>query len=104
VALVAVALAFTDWALSLRPGVTEANVRRIKSGMTLAEVEAHLGPLGAEQPGLTPGLFQTLAWGGKGGAAVISFDRDGKVSETEFVPSDPTRRGPLSRLRAWIGR
>ena len=27
VALVALALAFTDWALSLRPRVTEANVR-----------------------------------------------------------------------------
>ena len=43
-ALVALALAFTDWALSLRPGVTEVNVRRVKPGMTLAEVEAVLGP------------------------------------------------------------
>jgi hypothetical protein len=42
-ALVALALAFTDWALSLRPGITEANVRRIRVGMTLGEVGALLG-------------------------------------------------------------
>jgi hypothetical protein len=42
-ALVALALALTDWALSLRPGVTEANVKRIRKGMTLAEAEALLG-------------------------------------------------------------
>ena len=33
-ALVALALAVTDWALSLRPGVTEAHARRIRVGMT----------------------------------------------------------------------
>jgi hypothetical protein len=43
IVLVALALAFTDWALSLRPGVTEANVRRIRVGMTLEEAEALLG-------------------------------------------------------------
>src|SRR5262249_10302590 len=42
-ALVALALAFTDWALSLRPGVTEANVKRIRPGMTLTDVEALMG-------------------------------------------------------------
>jgi hypothetical protein len=34
VALVALGLAVTDWALSLLPGVTEANTRRIRVGMT----------------------------------------------------------------------
>ena len=43
VALVALALAFTDRALSLQPGVTEANAKRIRLGMTLQEVEALLG-------------------------------------------------------------
>ena len=42
-ALVALALAFTDWALSLQPGVTEANARRIREGVTLAEVEGIFG-------------------------------------------------------------
>jgi hypothetical protein len=45
-ALVALALAVTDWALSLRYGVTEANYRRIRPGMTLEQVEAILGPPG----------------------------------------------------------
>ena len=42
-ALVALGLAFTDWVLSLRPGVTEANVRRIRVGMAMDEVEAIFG-------------------------------------------------------------
>jgi hypothetical protein len=40
------ALGFTDWALSLQPGVTERNFRRIRPGMTLEQVEAVLGPPG----------------------------------------------------------
>jgi hypothetical protein len=43
VALVALALAVTDRALSLRPGVTERNVRRIRAEMTPAQVEAIAG-------------------------------------------------------------
>jgi hypothetical protein len=42
VALVVGALFLTDWLL-WEPGLTEDNVRRIKPGMTLAEVEALLG-------------------------------------------------------------
>src|SRR5215468_9888483 len=42
-ALVGLALAFTDWAMSLRPGVTEANVKRVRPGITPEEVEALLG-------------------------------------------------------------
>ena len=34
-ALVALALAVTDWALSLQPEATEANVKRIRKGLTL---------------------------------------------------------------------
>jgi hypothetical protein len=41
-ALVALAFALTD-ALLWRPGVTEANVRRIRPGMKRTEVEAVLG-------------------------------------------------------------
>jgi hypothetical protein len=46
VALVALALAVTDRALSLRPGVSGRNVRHIRPGMTPAQVESILGPLG----------------------------------------------------------
>ena len=41
-ALVAIALLLTD-RLLWEPGLTEDNVRRIKPGMTLAEVEELLG-------------------------------------------------------------
>ena len=41
-ALVALALLLTDWLL-WQPGLTEDNVRRLRPGMTLAEVEALLG-------------------------------------------------------------
>jgi hypothetical protein len=46
-ALVAGALLLTD-RLLWRPGLTEDNVRRIRVGMTLAEVEALLGGPAAE--------------------------------------------------------
>src|SRR4051794_40501829 len=42
-ALVALAFVVTDWALSLRPGVTEANVKRVRPGMRLEEVRRLLG-------------------------------------------------------------
>jgi hypothetical protein len=42
-ALVALALLLTD-RLLWRPGLTEDNVRRLRPGMTLAEVEELLGP------------------------------------------------------------
>jgi hypothetical protein len=42
-ALVALALALTDWALCPRPGVTAENVQRIRLGMTVHQVELLLG-------------------------------------------------------------
>jgi hypothetical protein len=48
-ALVALALVLTDQYLSGLPGVTGANVRRLREGMTLAEVEAILGGPGTEK-------------------------------------------------------
>jgi hypothetical protein len=48
-ALVPLALAFTVSVLSLQPGVTEANARRILPGMRLAEVEAILGSHAASE-------------------------------------------------------
>jgi hypothetical protein len=47
--LVALALAVTDWLLTPppTPGVTEANVKRLRLGMTLEEVESMLGRLPA---------------------------------------------------------
>ena len=44
-ALVALALLLTD-RLLWQPGLTESNVRRLRPGMTLEQVEAILGPPG----------------------------------------------------------
>jgi hypothetical protein len=41
--LIALALITTDWLLGLQPGVTEANVKRIRKGMGEEEVGANLG-------------------------------------------------------------
>jgi hypothetical protein len=50
-ALIGLALAVTDWVMGPHPGATEANARRIRPGMTLAEVEAILGGPGRHSLG-----------------------------------------------------
>jgi hypothetical protein len=45
VALIALGLALTVWGISLRPGLSEANVKRIGAGMTVEEVRGLLGEL-----------------------------------------------------------
>jgi hypothetical protein len=111
-ALVALALTFTDWALSLPPGVTEANVRRIRPGMTPAEVEALLGG-----PPVEVGIKswndvgRTLAewpsggawvWNYATGAAWVWMDGAGRVQFAQWVPN-ASQPGPFARLRAWLG-
>jgi hypothetical protein len=111
-ALVALALALTDWALTPGTGPTEANARRIRPGMTLEEVEALLGgPAGLEYPlvewsGRTPKRWQVERWGrewtGTAGRVVVSFGRDDRVEDSEFCPASPAPPGFLTRLRAWL--
>ena len=115
-ALVALALAFTDWALSLRPGVTEMNAKRIRPGMTLAEVEAIVGkpnlgglvlpspapPFEGEEwvPEVESG---TLIWESSDGSIFVEFNRKGVATgETTWIPSNDARPGLLARLRAWL--
>jgi hypothetical protein len=112
-ALVALGLAFTDWALGPQPGVTHANVKRIKTGMTLSEVKAVLGPhpyednpLALEE--LTRQRHELgiggLVWRGTEGSALVWLDRKGRVISVvwDFTGAEsPT--SPLSRLRAWLG-
>jgi hypothetical protein len=95
-ALVALALAFTDWALSLRPGVTEANVRRIRAGMTIREVEALLG---GPKTGLTEPAIASF-WRGDSGEALVVFSSTDRVTDKWFRPSSKARPGPFARLRA----
>jgi hypothetical protein len=111
-ALVGLAFAVTDWALSLRPGVTEANVRRLREGMTLAEVEAILGGPGTEKvlgkvplwrPGDAPPEF-VLA------TSIKTVVADGEPAKFTEVPheidfsgwTDALMRTPQA-LRSWKG-
>ena len=105
-ALVALALAFTDWALGMRPGVTEANVRRIRPGMTLREVEGILGSPGRALPPIRGSV--TYAWSGRAGEVWISMDwlsgkRPVPVKHVLWWPLRRPELGPLARLRAWLG-
>ena len=115
IALLALGLAFTELALSFQAGVTEANVRRIRAGMTLTEVEAILGGPGE----LWTTTFDTTIdqhnvvitrdrlWSQRGGPmkAYVWFDRSDLVVKAElaldrFAPAKPSL---LTRLRAWLG-
>jgi hypothetical protein len=112
-ALVAVALAVTDRALSLQPGVTEANARRVRPGMTLSDVEVLFGSRAyvtclpflnraRETPRLGEDLRTRRWWKGHGGSARVIFDDDDRVAETRFDRYSSTGC-PLARLRAWLG-
>jgi hypothetical protein len=111
-ALVALALAVTDWALSLQPGVTEANVKRLRQGMTLEEVKAILGPhpdddnpLASAVLGRARGLGEIVgfSWQGTPGEVVVWVGNDSRVNSVEWLSrrSEPPRL--LFRLRAWLG-
>jgi hypothetical protein len=102
-ALVALALAFTEWALRPRPGVTEANVRRIRPGMTLTEVTRIFGKLPDEREVLWHGRpLLTYAWYGDLGDAIVTFRKDGRVGQADWS-GDQSEPSPLARLRAWLG-
>ena len=107
-ALAAVALAFvaTDAALGPRPGVTEANVRRIKAGMTVGQVEALLGGPG-DSVGFSPrggrGHAELLLRVGRGGWALVHLDRDGQAETARWAAHNPATHS-LDSLRPLFGR
>src|SRR5215470_14979570 len=81
VALIALALLLTD-RLLWQPGLTEDNVRRIRPGMTLAEVEAPLGGPAAdsfEMPADYPAYRWQREWREGGESVVVQFWADGRV-------------------------
>jgi hypothetical protein len=114
VALTVVALGFgvTMRLLEPTPGVTEPNLRRIRDGMTLAEVEAIFGrPADVEGRGVSelgPGSWVTRGWRGQGWDASVWFAEDsGRVDGVYRyqggigLPLD--EGGPLDRLRSLFG-
>ncbi len=108
--LVALAFVVTCAVLGPSPGITEANVRRIKPGMKPAEVEALLGgrparmtiESWADEMGLLwpdPGVW---VWDGATGSARVRVDVTGRVESARWVRHGP---GPslLDRLRKQAG-
>ena len=111
-ALVALGLAITDWALSLRPGVTEANCRKIRAGMTVTEVATRLGGPGApiwdglavgSSPATPPSPPTGYLWCSDAGALLVWAGEDGRVQRASWMPSRQASPGLLQRLRAWLG-
>lgn len=102
VGLVPVAGAFLlTNALVWHPGVTAANVARIRSGMTPAEVEALLGgPPDCSEREDDSGE-RACYWTDECGFAVDRFASD-RVAETRFSPRS-RRPGSPARPRAWLG-
>jgi len=103
VALLVGALFLTDRLLR-QPGLPEDNVRRLRPGMTLAEVEALLGGPAAdtfEMPADYPAFRWQREWREGGDSVVVQFTADGKVMSA--AGQGRPRSGPLARLRAWLG-
>ena len=95
-------------ALEPAPGITAANVRRIRPGMTREEVEALLGGphhsaswenMRAVWPSPWAGL-----WRGSDGCVTVVFDPPGRVRGAEFRPDPGRPPGPLNPFRKAIGR
>jgi hypothetical protein len=101
----------TDALLGMRPGVTERNVRRIKEGMSVSEVEALLGGPGVRSPWQPEGQFQAgglqfswhdYFWAGSEGNARVSFIRWSN-SATKFVRAASFHRAPTKSPLTWLG-
>src|SRR5262245_47887788 len=123
VGLLVVALAFvvTQATLRPRPGVTEANVRRIREGMTLGKVESILGGPSRSawdmQEGRVPRSGEprwVRNWDEKGLSVQVWFSTEEVVIWAIVLdPNDPRgwrdvqdvrpQLSRLARLRAWLG-
>jgi hypothetical protein len=94
-------------ALLWRPGLTVENVRRIRPGMPLAEVEALLGGPASdtfEMPADFPAYRwqrEWREWREGGASVVVQFFADGAVMAA--AGGRPAPPGPLARLLAWLG-
>ena len=106
-ALVALALLLTD-RLLWEPGLSEENVKRIRPGMSLAEVKALLGGPATEtidlkaegSPLVQMGIRWQRHWQAEGAVVDAQFFADGTVMAAGG--GRRARPGPLARLRSLL--
>jgi hypothetical protein len=111
IALVALAFAGAEQILALRPGVTEANARRIRMGMSLEQVERLLGGRATNEQYLPPiccmpveGIIKPSfrrQWILPSGTVSVFFGIRGTVTQVHFQRTAPEPL--LSQLRSWLG-
>jgi hypothetical protein len=93
--------------------VTEANIKRLREGMTREEVKALFGEPARESEWRLDDTRLTVrmtVWEGPAYMALVSF---GPADRVDWFTSAPVGRfnrarrgepsGPLARLRAWLG-
>jgi hypothetical protein len=118
--LVAGAFLLTDQLLC-QPGVTEANVRRIRQGMAVREVEVLLGGPGQDigpwgfvfrragggvevllsRPGPDIGWPHVLVWVQPRGHPVVHFC-EGRVERAAWIPDGEIPPSFFERVRSWF--
>src|SRR5262245_64884631 len=84
--LVAGAFLLADRLLAPPPGVTEANVERVRAGMSVGRVEAIFGRAAdvARDP---PEREQTRHWLSEAGVASVAFSPGGRAVRARFHPN-----------------
>src|SRR5262245_51186366 len=101
--LLAGAFLLTD-TLTWQPGVTARNVRRIKAGMTLPEVEAVLGgPAQQAQRTDRCGGDWLRVWAAPGAEARVVFGLDDRAQGAAFRPTRNGPPPPFRRVPASLG-
>jgi hypothetical protein len=100
----------TDWALTQpqTPGVTEANAKRLRPGMTLEEARVIVGKRGNSLGGYAAGALslpgpETWIWINAEVAVAVHCDAAGRIERVNWAPLRFPQTGPLARLRAWLG-
>lgn len=103
---VGVLCAYLTWSKPVTPGVTLENARRIRPGMTYAEVRELMGcppwiPSDEDAERLPPGVETDRVWMGDGVGVLVVLDGDGRVTGKDVRGGPPPTW--FDRLRQRLG-